>query len=79
MCGFAGFFQQAERSSAEQMERIVRAMATRLAHRGLDDSGVWVDADAGVAFGFRRLSDDDVSPHGLWSVLMMFQAWMEQN
>ena len=34
------------------MERIVSAMATRLAHRGLDDSGVWVDADAGVAFGF---------------------------
>jgi asparagine synthase (glutamine-hydrolysing) len=78
MCGFAGFFQQARRSSAEQTKTIASGMADRFAYRGPDDSGVWADAEAGVAFGFRRLSVDDVSPHGLWSVLM-FKAWMEQN
>ena len=41
-----------------------------IAHRGPDDSGVWADADAGIAFGFRRLAILDVSPHGhqpMWS------------
>jgi asparagine synthase (glutamine-hydrolysing) len=64
MCGFAGFFQQARCSSLEQMEAIAMAMAERLAHRGPDDSGVWADAEAGMAFGFRRLSVVDLSPHG---------------
>jgi asparagine synthase (glutamine-hydrolysing) len=64
MCGFAGFFRQAQPSSKEQMEAIAMAMADRLAHRGPDDSGVWADAKAGVAFGFRRLSVVDLSPHG---------------
>src|SRR3989442_15531830 len=64
MCGFAGFFQQAHRSSGEQMEAIATGMASCLAHRGPDDSGVWADPEAGVALGFRRLSIVDLSPHG---------------
>jgi asparagine synthase (glutamine-hydrolysing) len=64
MCGFAGFFQQSQHSSVEQMEAIAAAMADRLAHRGPDDSGVWADPKAGVAFGFRRLAVVDLSPHG---------------
>ena len=40
------------------------AMANRLTHRGPDDSGVWADPEAGVAFGFRRLSVVDLSPQG---------------
>ncbi len=39
-------------------------MAQRIAHRGPDDSGVWVDADAGLALAFRRLSILDLSPAG---------------
>lgn len=60
MCGFAGFFQQAERSSAEQMEVIAMAMPDRLAHRGRDNSGVWADPKAAVAFGFHRMSVMDL-------------------
>lgn len=56
MCGFAGFFQQAEHPPAEQMEVLAMAMADRLAHRGPDNPGVWADPTAAVAFGFRRLS-----------------------
>jgi asparagine synthase (glutamine-hydrolysing) len=39
------------------MARIVR-------HRGPDDEGVWSDAEAGIAFGFRRLSIIDLSAAG---------------
>ena len=39
-------------------------MTSAIAHRGPDDSGYWVDAEAGVALGHRRLSIIDVSPQG---------------
>lgn len=39
-------------------------MADALVHRGPDDSGVWVDGDAGIALGFRRLAIVDLSPSG---------------
>ena len=64
MCGFAGFFDWSARASAAEMEAIASRMAARLQHRGPDDAGAWADADAGAAFGFRRLSIVDLSPHG---------------
>lgn len=42
----------------------VHAMAARLAHRGPDDEGSWIDAEAGVALGFRRLAVLDLSTAG---------------
>jgi asparagine synthase (glutamine-hydrolysing) len=39
-------------------------MRDRLLHRGPDDEGIWQDAEAGLAFGFRRLSIIDLSPAG---------------
>jgi asparagine synthase (glutamine-hydrolysing) len=39
-------------------------MNGRLSHRGPDDEGQWVDAEAGVALGHRRLSIIDLSPAG---------------
>ena len=39
-------------------------MTARLAHRGPDDEGLWCDAAAGVALGFRRLSIIDLSSAG---------------
>ena len=33
-------------------------------HRGPDDAGAWADAQAGIAFGHRRLSIIDLSPAG---------------
>ncbi|MDZ4287187.1 MAG: asparagine synthase (glutamine-hydrolyzing), partial [Prosthecobacter sp.] len=46
------------------MTTIVRSMTDAIANRGPDDSGAWVDADAGVALGHRRLSILDLSPLG---------------
>jgi len=39
-------------------------MAERIAHRGPDDTGVWVDVAAGVALAHLRLSILDLSPAG---------------
>jgi asparagine synthase (glutamine-hydrolysing) len=39
-------------------------MADSVRHRGPDDDGVWVDAPAGVALGFRRLAILDLSDAG---------------
>ena len=63
MCGLAGFF---ERSGlrAEKMQSVMNRMTSTLVHRGPDDGGIWVDGDAGVALGFRRLAIVDLSKEG---------------
>ena len=64
MCGIAGFWDLAGRTSKERLERIVGRMAGSLRHRGPDGTGVWADAEAGVALGHRRLAILDLSPTG---------------
>ena len=39
-------------------------MTDRLRHRGPDDEGWWLDAEAGIGLGSRRLSIIDLSPAG---------------
>ena len=39
-------------------------MANAITHRGPDDSGVWVDPEAGIALAHRRLSILDLSSTG---------------
>lgn len=39
-------------------------MTASLVHRGPDDSGLWVDGNAGIALGFRRLAILDLSEQG---------------
>jgi asparagine synthase (glutamine-hydrolysing) len=63
MCGLTGFVDFGA-ASRRNWEATVTAMAETLRKRGPDDGGVWVDAEAGVAFGFRRLSIIDLSPLG---------------
>ena len=64
MCGIAGFVDLHAPCSAAGLAADVRAMTDAIAYRGPDDSGAWVDADAGVALGHRRLSVVDLSPEG---------------
>lgn len=63
MCGITGFLTFALEDELE-LKRVVSGMTDQLAHRGPDDSGVWADHRAGVAFGHRRLSIMDLSPDG---------------
>jgi asparagine synthase (glutamine-hydrolysing) len=39
-------------------------MCDRIAHRGPDDHGVWLDGEVGIALGHRRLAIVDLSPQG---------------
>ena len=63
MCGLAGFITK-RKSDADCLESLVTRMALAIQHRGPDDSGAWVDAEAGIALGHRRLSIVDLSAAG---------------
>lgn len=63
MCGLAGILRS-DACRMEELECAVQRMIAPLTHRGPDDSGVWTDALAGVALGFRRLAIIDLTPHG---------------
>jgi asparagine synthase (glutamine-hydrolysing) len=61
MCGIAGFLSlRGERIDSGTLDRMV----TTLAHRGPDDHGSWIDDQAGVALGHRRLSILDLTSEG---------------
>ena len=64
MCGIAGFFDSSRHHGVDDCEEIARRMVSALAHRGPDDEGTWVDAEAGVALGHRRLAILDLSVEG---------------
>lgn len=63
MCGLAGFLRP-EGLSEHDARKTAIAMANRLAHRGPDDSGAWVDPESGIALSHRRLSIIDLSAAG---------------
>lgn len=63
MCGIAGFLTDGS-LTGERVAEIATAMSMRLAHRGPDDSGLWVDERVGVALAHRRLSIIDLTPQG---------------
>ena len=63
MCGIAGVWSFAG-GAQEDLHASATAMADAMRHRGPDDGGSWVDAAAGVAFGFRRLAIIDLSSAG---------------
>ncbi|HEY2323564.1 MAG TPA: asparagine synthase (glutamine-hydrolyzing) [Thermoanaerobaculia bacterium] len=61
MCGVTGFVAA---GGEQDLVRDVRRMCDALVHRGPDDAGEWIDAEAGVAIGFRRLAIIDLSAAG---------------
>jgi asparagine synthase (glutamine-hydrolysing) len=64
VCGFAGFIDLERRFSPAERDRIARAMADAIAHRGPDDWGTHVEPDAELALSFRRLSIVDLTAAG---------------
>ena len=59
MCGIVGVLGGPKFDAA-----LVARMTGTLRHRGPDDEGVWVDAEAGIGLGHRRLAIIDLSPAG---------------
>lgn len=59
MCGIAGILGPSAATAGT-----LAAMTCRLAHRGPDDEGLWIDAEAEIGIGHRRLSIVDLSPAG---------------
>jgi asparagine synthase (glutamine-hydrolysing) len=59
MCGIAGLI-----SDKKVDQAVLRRMTDRISHRGPDDEGAWIDQEAGVGLGHRRLSIIDLSPLG---------------
>lgn len=73
MCGLVGFRTTAQ---SREVHEIALAMAKRIAHRGPDDSGVWVDQDASIALAHRRLSILDLSPAGHQPMVSSSGRWV---
>ena len=61
MCGIIGIFGH---THDFDLMRVAKDMTDSLVHRGPDDDGVWVDDEARIAFGHRRLSVLDLSKEG---------------
>ena len=64
MCGIAGYLTGPRQMSREELRTTVLRMADTLRLRGPDDGGAWVDAEAGIALGHRRLAIIDLSLEG---------------
>ncbi len=63
MCGIAGFWDRRNRVESD-LRAPIEEMTLAIAHRGPDDSGVFVDDAAGLALGSRRLAIIDLSDAG---------------
>ena len=61
MCGIVGVWGD---FAGREPTALVSAMAGTLRHRGPDGAGCWVDPEAGLALGHRRLAVIDTSPAG---------------
>src|SRR5262245_64446457 len=75
MCGITGFLSRSQ-SNASELERRVRAMTATLSQRGPDADGLWIDEQAGVAIGHRRLSIIDLSNAGAQPMLSSDERWV---
>ena len=60
MCGITGYWSLGAGVHRDTIDR----MTDRIAHRGPDAAGVWLDEGAGLALGHQRLSILDLSPAG---------------
>lgn len=64
MCGIVGILDPHCSRPTSETELLVEQMAATMTPRGPDGSGVWIDAEVGIAFGHRRLAIVDLSPTG---------------
>ena len=63
MCGITGILLEPRLTDPRQLQAI-EMMTASLLHRGPDDGGLWMDREAGIALGHRRLAILDLSEAG---------------
>lgn len=64
MCGIAGICRFGAGINAQKLQSTIDTMTDTLVHRGPDSRGTWIDPEAGVGLGHRRLAIRDLSPAG---------------
>ena len=64
MCGITGVWDRRGRRSPDELTATAISMANAIAHRGPDACTAWLDREAALALGHRRLSIIDLSPAG---------------
>jgi len=75
VCGIAGTLSLREHSS-DELELQARQMSAQMVHRGPDDTGTWIDSDAGIALAHRRLSILDLSALGRQPMVSANGRWI---
>lgn len=75
MCGIAGLIERDRIGDAAVGAR-AKAMADAIAYRGPDGSGVWSDAQAGIALSHRRLSIIDLTEAGAQPMTSSDGRWV---
>ena len=76
MCGIAGILDPDASTSSDRLGALASTMASSLEHRGPDANGVWVDAEAGLALGHRRLAVIDLGPGGSQPMVSPGGRWV---
>ncbi|MGA7388942.1 MAG: asparagine synthase (glutamine-hydrolyzing) [Pseudolabrys sp.] len=76
MCGITGLIDYRLADNSGQLEARAKAMADAIAYRGPDGSGVWSDAQAGVALAHRRLAIIDLTPTGAQPMISADGRWV---
>ncbi|NVJ91901.1 MAG: asparagine synthase (glutamine-hydrolyzing) [Methylocystaceae bacterium] len=64
MCGIAGLIDLKASTPNDQLHHLTKNMTDTLLHRGPDGGDVWIDAEAGVGLGHRRLAIIDLTEAG---------------
>jgi len=76
MCGLTGVFDPNQQLGAESLRIMVGQMTSAITHRGPDDVGLWVDSQAKVTFGHRRLSIIDLTEAGQQPMVSANGRWV---
>lgn len=64
MCGIVGLWDPKRARSEAEARRLITRLTDPLAHRGPDSVGYWLDQEASLSFGHRRLAIVDLSVEG---------------
>ena len=75
MCRITGFWDFKNRNPS-QLNETVKGMNNTMIHGGPDDSGVYVDCNAGLALGHRRLSIIDLTKTGQQPMTHPSDRWI---